>query len=359
MKTGKSIQELAQTVQDIKNNMHDYIVPLGSLTMEVADMTQQAMLAMQNGDKYQYSPSTWAHQQLATLTTIPQNYYKRIQEENPALFCDMVNHGFNQLSDDKNKHRRMLRTVGGNLRAMVSPRYRRLDNHDFIENLYPKFMEHDLEVVSCELTDRRLYLKAVSPRLKDEVKVGDVVQYGLVISNSDVGCGSVRVEPLTLRLRCTNGMISNSALKKFHIGALQDTNENMEVLTHRTRELADAATWSEVKDVVEHSLKHEVFQSEINKLREADGQKIEKPLDKVVELACKDMNVTRETSKQSILSYLANGADGAGHNKWGLANAFTHAAQAEDIGYDEATDLERAGGKIIELPRNQWERIAV
>ena len=78
----------------------------------------------------------------------------------------------------------------------------------------------------------------------------------------------------------------------------------------------------------------------------------------MVELAASHVGVTNEKSKQSMLAYLANGADGAGLTKWGLANAFTFAAQSEDIDYDTATDLERAGSTIIELAPRDWSRIA-
>lgn len=40
-----------------------------------------------------------------------------------------------------------------------------------------------------------------------------------------------------------------------------------------------------------------------------------------------------------------------------MLNAFTRTA--EDLAdYDRATDFERIGGQIIELPANDWKRIA-
>lgn len=41
---------------------------------------------------------------------------------------------------------------------------------------------------------------------------------------------------------------------------------------------------------------------------------------------------------------------------WGVANAVTaEANQATD--YDRATELEQAGGKLIELPKEEWREI--
>ena len=46
------------------------------------------------------------------------------------------------------------------------------------------------------------------------VKVGDAVQAGIAISNSEVGQGSLRVEALDYRLVRTNGMIRETAVRK-------------------------------------------------------------------------------------------------------------------------------------------------
>jgi hypothetical protein len=57
--------------------------------------------------------------------------------------------------------------------------------------------------LSCDVTESRFYLKAVTDRVQGEVKQGDAIQAGLVVSNSEVGQGSLRVEALDSRLVCT------------------------------------------------------------------------------------------------------------------------------------------------------------
>ena len=44
------------------------------------------------------------------------------------------------------------------------------------------------------------HLKVVNKKMKTEVAVGDVVQAGFVISNSEVGLGHLTVEPRIFRL---------------------------------------------------------------------------------------------------------------------------------------------------------------
>lgn len=54
-------------------------------------------------------------------------------------------------------------------------------------------MGEGIRIVSTELTDSRMYIKAINERLELEVKRGDVVQAGIAISNSEVGLGALKV----------------------------------------------------------------------------------------------------------------------------------------------------------------------
>jgi hypothetical protein len=101
----------------------------------------------------------------------------------------------------------MLRTLDGKVRAVLSERYRRLDNFDLAEQraAHPAGQLPEVRFESVELTETRMYLKCVTPRLKYEMAPGDVVQAGVVISNSEVGQGTLSVQPLLFRLVCRNG----------------------------------------------------------------------------------------------------------------------------------------------------------
>jgi len=366
MKSGSSIVDLAQRLQAIRNDAKDYIVPPSKLeSVRAATVLQgdhdRLVIEMTNGHVQSFAPSKWAHAQLAEYSDVPKAYYDRLNAENPALLAKNVNHGF-ELARTNNTAKasgRMLRTHAGALRAMVSSRFRRLDNFDLFEAIAPSLIDLGFEPESAELTDRRLYLKCVSPRITSEVKKGDVVQYGLVVSNSDVGAGSLRVEPLVFRLVCLNGMIANVAKRHAHLGRNVVTDDVEELLTDETRQLTDRAFWNTVRDVVTNFAKPEHFEREVNRLRVAADVPIKMfDLPTIIERTAKAVGITTsEATKASILDNLASGAHGAGMNKWGLANAFTFAAQQEALDYDSATDLERAGSQVIELAPHQWDVI--
>lgn len=358
MKKGKSLTELAQTLESMQATAKDFIVPTEKLTM-----SEDTKLSFVNGADHSFELNNLAHSQVATYTEIPKNYYDKLRVERPDLLSKNVNHGLAKqaeiLKRSGKPETRMIRTNGNNMRALLSSSYRRLDSYDLLNAVLPTMIESGLKVDSSELTESRLYIKALSPKLQGEIKKGDAVQYGLLVSNSDVGSGALRVEPLIYRLVCLNGMITSAAFRTTHLQSSQASREVQELFTDKTKEISDAAFWMQVNDVVRSSLSAEMFEREINRLRNASEQKITNfDLPEVVELSMRQVGVTGESTKQNMIAYLANGADGAGLTKYGLANAFTYAAQSDDVNYDQSIELERAGSNIIDLNVNQWRKVA-
>lgn len=291
-----------------------------------------------------------AHGQLATYTDIPRKYYERMRVEAPELLAENVNKWL-----ETKQERRMIRTLDGKGRAMLSSRYRRLDHIDLMESVLPALENEDIQIESCDVTDKKLYLKAVFPRLEGEVKTGDVVQSGIVVSNSEIGSGSVQVQPLVYRLACLNGMIlPDSSLRRMHIG--RDHFEGQDVsalLSDRTLQANDTAFWLTVHDVIKSTLNATLFKDQLDKLREAAGMPIERQVDEVVELTAKHFSLS-DTMRGSVLTHLIKNGD---LSKWGLANAVTATANDAET-YEDATFLESVGGHIIELSPVDWRRIA-
>ena len=158
-----------------------------------------------------------AHRQLGLQLKIPAPYYERMRAENPGLLMANVNGWFQQSPDT----RRMVRTLDGTARAILSDRYRRIDNYEVAQTVLPIISEmQGARIESCELTDTRMYIKVVNERIQTEVVPGDIVQAGILISNSEVGMGSVSVKPLIYRLVCTNGMVADVGVGKRHVGRM-------------------------------------------------------------------------------------------------------------------------------------------
>jgi len=211
-----------------------------------------------------------------------------------------------------------------------------------------------MKIVSCGVTDRRMYLKAQFPRITADVKRGDAVTAGIIISNSEVGAGSLRIEALIFRLICLNGMISGELLKKYHVGARQGLDDlTYAVLTQETREKTAEAMRSIIKDVTRAATDVLKFEERVAKFREATEDKIGGDVIKGMEVLGNSLNLTK-VEESDVLKQLIEGGD---LSRWGLANAVTRAA-ADQEDYDRATEMERMGGDIIQLNPTQWAEVA-
>jgi hypothetical protein len=188
MKTGKTLTEMAMELERQSKCKQDIVADTRTI-----EMTPEGDLAIQNGSRLEFGITNHAHSQIAARLKIPKTYYDRMQTEAPALLAANVNQWF-----QTNPERRMVRTLDGNARAFLSDRYRRLDNYELAEAVLPVLagMGDGLKIVSSEMTGSRMYIKVINQRLELEVEQGDVVQAGICISNSEVGLGSLKVEPL-------------------------------------------------------------------------------------------------------------------------------------------------------------------
>jgi hypothetical protein len=353
MKTGQTLQEMAATLQRQMETKRDFIAPERSLRLAVMERPQPR-IEIVVGNTGQFAVQPYAHQQLANHLGIPKPYYDKMLTQAPHLLVNNANY-WTSVSPLK----RMVRTLDGGMRAYLSERYRPLDNYDLVEAVLPTLMEDTrVQVESCQVTDTKLYLKATTPRLTAEITKGDVVQAGIVISNSEVGAGSVRVEPLLYRLVCLNGAIINDlAMKRYHIGGRANGNNGDDdaiqaFLRDETRAANDKAFWMTVQDVVRGVFEETRFQQIVGRFQEAASVKIDADPVKVVEVTAKRFGLT-DSERGSVLQHLVEGGD---LSKYGLCQAVTRASQdVED--YERATDLERAGGEIIELSRDAWREL--
>lgn len=358
IREGKTLQDFARELDRTEKLKKDFNVPINLLRAEVTEQNKVA-IAFDSNSQHQYSLSNWAGSQVSQFLDIPRRYYKKLNDENPELLAKNINHGFEKIDRTTDAKSRLVRTLDGNVRGFLSNKYRMLDSFDLMQTIMPMLLDHDFEVVSCDLTEKRLYLKTATPKIQGEVKKDDIVSYGVMVSTSDVGAGSLKVEPFYLRLWCLNGAVSTSTFKKAHLGRSNAEGELQEMLTDDTKRLNDQAFFATVRDYMSHTMRPEIFNAELLKMQDAATRKINNfDLSHVVDVTMKTVGVTGDNVKQGILEALASGNQNAGLTQWGLMNSFTTAAKLDTIDYDTATDLERAGGLILNLNKTQWTRIA-
>ena len=299
-----------------------------------------------------------AHDQVAEKMGIPRAYYQRMLTDAGPLLANNVNHW---LEADPRK-RYMIRTLDGHMRAVLSDRFRVLDNSDLFFNSFEVIEKVGAEITRADLTDKRFYLRAIHPEWRERMPAltkragfhegstsppdADVVVPGVVISNSEVGHGGLQAEQFMLILICKNGMIGESKLRQVHVGRKQ---EELGWMSTEAVTADDKAFWLKVRDLVAATFDRDAFRRSLVALNNTDAVPLDRPLE-AVDNVVQAYDLT-DADKQAVINKLMAGRSGTAFD---LIQAVT--SRANDIeDYDEAARLQRVGtdmvGKVEQLVR--------
>ena len=354
MKYGKTLTELAMELDRQNKAKKDYLVDTRNMVMDAGPShTQLSIRNDTTGQTLILGVNEVAHNQIGTTLGIPAKYYDKMRSDNPELLAQNVNSWF-----EKNPKNHLVRTLDGVARAFLSDSYRRIDNYDIAQKAVLPVLSEIFDLMnpqnSFEVTDERLYLKVVNPRLTTEVVPGDIVQAGILITNSEVGLGSLTIQPLVYRLVCSNGMVVNDAkVRKYHVGRKNEALEDFTLYSSETLMADDRALQLKIRDTVKMVAEQARFEKVVEMMRNAREAKITTTnIPQMVELAAPDFGYTKQEG-QGILDYLIRGGD---LSLYGFANATTRFAQ-DVSSYDRSTTLESIGYDIMGMSTARWNKL--
>ena len=370
MKEGKSLIQLVAEIERQKAARKDFAVDTRKLRVEAGqpELKEYRVDAppgpvVQTGvaprflfDEQDLTISEHTHGQVAEWTKVPKVYYDRMRTEAPDLWEANVNHWLETKRTSKGEpERRMVRSLDGNARAFLSTKYLRLDNDLIAAATLPIIAERGMEIVSTEVTERRLYIKAIDRSIQSFVgkpQRGDAMNFGFVISNSEIGVGSVSVKTFIERLRCVNGWVGEEHIRKLHMGADSMRGDVGEYLQDETVRTIEKAFAMQLTDVTRGVLTESYAEQVAARMTEAtETEKPDKPI-KATEVLAQQVGLL-EGERDSVLQHVLTGGD---LSKWGFANAVTRAAHDVES-YDRATELEAIGMEVIDLGPAEWKEV--
>lgn len=358
MKYGRSLADLRAEIERRAKAKVDVVASTAKVAMFERGDDQRLLI----GADYDCAINQLAHRQIGEYLGIPAKYYDKIREKAPDLLRNNVNEWFHRFPAP-----RLVRMLDGNARAFLSDSYQPLENEDLAMATLPPLEELGLDIMSCEITDRRLYIKAVEKTVTRELeakggKFGDgrhnivrLLSPAITISNSEVGEGALSVLVGVYDGFCSNlATFGERSVRKYHVGAKMELGSEMyALLSDETKRKTDAATWAQIGDVVRNAFQKATFDALCDKIAETQTQRIEGDVVKVVKFGSRRFGFT-EAEERAVQHHLIEGAD---LSRFGLYNAITRAAQDVES-YDRATEMERIGGLLIEMPANDWREIA-
>src|SRR5215467_3394536 len=164
-----------------------------------------------------------------------------------------------------------------------------------------------------------MYLKIISNEIWD---IDSGLKAGIVIGNSEVGAGSVSVEPFVFRKLCTNDLIV-SREKSFRHAHIHLTAYKL------TRRMAEAVSEG-----------FRVASSVLDAFLKTREVKVVDPLEVIRKIA-EERKFSQKITDEVVSSYLVEPEP----NLFGMINAFTNAAQK--LGPLQRIEMERFAGTLL------------
>lgn len=349
MKKGIAIAELAKEVERQNTSKRDFVLNTRDLRMTSFQGKHFALIEHPNGDTDSFAVNDIAHKQIAQYLGIHSKYYEKMRAYEPVLLAQNVNQWFQRTEEPFPAETRMVRVLDGNMRAFLSNRYQRIDNYDILTALMPVFQEFPgLRFESNYLSDKEMFVKVFWPGNQKEIKVGDVIEAGCVIRNSETGFGATSVKPMSWRAWCANGAVHDEyGTKRAHRGkTIEASDVAYELFTDETLMLSDKAFIMQIRDIVKKTLQGVWLDKVVQKMQAASGVAVENPKEAIQELGQRFLFTEQET--ELTLEHFFRDIDFNGQTQYGLFNAVTR--MAKDVeSYERATELEAIGGQVLEL----------
>lgn len=334
-----SLQEMFVEIDRVEQSKNDYLVSGKDMLM----LNDSSLSVKGIGE---FEVNDFAHGQVASKLNIPKNYY-----DNMSAIPDLRSHNVNAWLDANTKNKYFVRTLDNKARAFLSDGFRPIDNYDLMVSFYPVIKDLLHEVKTCAISEKKMYLQVTFPKMEMEITKGDVVQQGFILTNSEVGAGAIDLKHLIWRMICSNGMIGESTLRKYHIG--KRMTGDTEIFRNDTIQAELESFKLRFRDILADMMNQKKFVEQCNFLKLAIDDKITKVNETVA-------NVTKRFGLSEKLNdmIINNMAEEGNMNRYGLANGLTYLAHSLD-NIDAQYEVEKMGSVVINMKRSEWNTYMV
>lgn len=174
----------------------------------------------------------------------------------------------------RTRSRVLVRSVFGEVRGILSDRYRRLDQGKITNQFLQASGELGLELYGAEIDATRTYVETIMPvvfPIKSENHPLGFEAFGARLQGSDYGDGALSLSIFSLRIACMNLMMGGSVIRQVHLGArLLDNVE----YSSKTYQLDTQTSASVVRDTISHHFQDGAIQKRVAIIEDAANDRI-------------------------------------------------------------------------------------
>lgn len=327
----------------------DYIAPIG-VNLKINDhspvitFSANGSLRMDMPDG-QFTLHDNAIGQLADRMGIPQRYLRGLASGEPwakQLAATLLNEhsGWTQRS------RVLVRTVGKQVRGVLSDSYRRLNSVEILTAFVQEAADQGAVISDAYMNDTKIWAETIlpTPLTVPTAKNGDVVIFaGARFSTSDYGDGAVDMRAFLLNGACLNGMVRESVMKQVHLGSKLPDNLQ---LSQQTYELDTKTTVSAVRDLTKGLFSKDNLMKKAIEIQGASEMDVD--FEHELKRLTRDGGLLKQEGKEVEKILMRNdpedGVQG-GATLWKLTQAIT--AHARELSPERSRELHELSGQLL------------
>jgi len=338
-----SIQDNLVKLETDNNRLSDFIVPSKAIQLKRAEAVIPLLLAF-NSDEF--GVHKHAFNQLVVKLGLPTQFINTLitgEDWQKDL-------GYKILNDyigNTERERFLIRSVGNEIRGILSDSYRRLNSMEILKAYLQACQRKGAILVNAHYDLTRIYLETIYPQIFEVTTEKNGVVYfafGSRIKNSDFGDGALEVSTFKLVVQCLNGMVGKSMLKQVHLGKRLSDDIRLSEETYKLDTLTMA---SAVNDIVSSIYNRNTIEQE--KIRIARASAVDVDYEDVIERLPKYGVVRSEADAIRMILLQNNPENGlqGSATLWNFAQAMT--AYARDLNNTRRQELNEIADNLLDL----------
>ena len=328
----------------------DYIAPIG-VNLKLNDHSpvitfndEGGKLSMNMPDGV-FSLHDNAIGQLADRMAIPQRYLRNLAGGEPWA-RQLAATVLNEHSGWTERSRVLVRTVGQQVRGVLSDSYRRLNSVEILTAFVQEAAGQGAVISDAYMNDTKVWAETILPQplVVPTANNGDVIIFaGARFSTSDYGDGAVDMRAFLLNGVCLNGMVRESVMKQVHLGSKLPDNL---AISQRTYELDTQTTVSAIRDLTKGLFSREALERKAYEIQGASEIEVdfESEIHKLVKSSALQKQEGKEVEKLLMKNDPEDGVQG-GATLWKLTQAIT--AHARELSPERSRELHEISGALM------------
>lgn len=330
---------------------HDFLAPLGveltragSSPVMTFEGNGSVKMLLPNGS---YDLHKNAVGQLGEKLNIPAKYLNGLATGTEHWQRKLAAHVMNVHSNYTERSRVLVRSVGGQVRGVLSDSYNRLNSQDIITSFLQEAQRQGGMLADGFMDDTRIYIDVLMPQpiAVNLPKNGtQYIAFGARMSTSDYGDGSVQIRTYFMNGICLNGLVRESLMRQVHTGGkLPDDLQ----LSEQTYRLATRALCSTIKDVTGQLFSRSNLNAKIGEIERAGNVDVD--LSKELTNLQKNGNLLKSEASGITELFMRNkeedGVTGES-TLWKLVQGIT--AQARELEPRRSRELHELAGSLLD-----------